>query len=902
MTLLIRLVKLAIAAAVLGGLVSSLHAEEGRRRMMIGAVGGGSGTGVNTASGWEGEGESDLWGWCECFEHQIARYGFAAQEIMAAFDVATGKDLRNFPPDRVVDHKHMKLEMRFEDLNARRFSAVQTLRFAPIGRPASTLMLNAVGLQVESVTLGGKPVEHFAASDHLSIRFPEPLPPDQDREIVIRYTCDSPTDGMTFTPFSPDAPDYHAEVHTQGQPESNRHWFPCHDSPNERLTTELIVDVPAEFAVSSNGRLVSNSTKGGRRVWHYLQDKPHPNYLVSLVIGKFDVVKLDHPRVPMQVWVPPGKGELVEKTYGRTGAMIDLFEERFGVAYPWARYDQLVVKNFGAGGMENTSVTSMYPTAIYNDADLLDGDLDSLIAHELGHQWFGDLMTCKSWQHIWLNEGWATYCSALWFEKRDGEDGYYDSMRRNFNVAQRDRTTNDLPMVSPVYDNPGQTFRRPANPYPKGASILHMLRRMLGEDVFWQGVRQYTRDQSFTEVETSDFRYAMEQVSGLSLEWFFDQWCFRPGAPELSATVNYDGASRELIVEIVQNQQIDARTPAFRFVLPVIVRTAGGESIHEIDVRGKSATLRTTLDGPPTMVAIDPYLHVLKTITVEKPMAWWLEEAQRGPTVASRYAAIEALGRLDSPDHIAFLSNLVNDSSIRHSLRIAAVDTLNGYASSDAKAKLHQHLESGVDDARVRASLIRAVRGDDRAAVLELLATIADSDPSADCRSAAIEGLGRHKATEHADLIVRLADFRSRDEDVRQASLRTLVELDDARGLDLAMKYAAYGNPDRSRSTAVNVASRLAKHDRERTITFLLDLLEDPEPRTIRAAMNALVEVGDRRGLAPLQAMGKSHRNASLRSAADDAAKRLQAKLDGTAPPETASDAAPESRRGRRSE
>ncbi len=201
---------------------------------------------------------------------------------------------------------------------------------------------------------------------------------------------------MFFTPSSSEAPHYTAEVHTQGQTTGNRHWFIGHDAPNERMTTELIVDVPAGFSVSSNGRLVGSLQDGDRAIWHYLQDTPHVSYLVSLVIGKFDIVRIPHSRVSMQVWVPEGLGDQVMQTYGRTGEMIDLMERRFGTPYPWDRYDQLVVKNFGSGGMENTSATTMYPTAILDERALLDSDLDGLIAHELAHQWTGDMITCKS--------------------------------------------------------------------------------------------------------------------------------------------------------------------------------------------------------------------------------------------------------------------------------------------------------------------------------------------------------------------------------------------------------------------------------------------------------------------------------------------------------------------------
>ncbi|MHC4218331.1 MAG: M1 family metallopeptidase [Planctomycetota bacterium] len=280
-----------------------------------------------------------------CLAGKLERAAWSSK----ARDEATGRDLRNFPPDRIVDYLHMTLQMRFEDLNEKRFTATETLRFAPIGRPAEAISLDAVGFEIGSVTLDGETLEHFYDDKRLTLRFDPPLDPDRPREVVIEYACADPGEGMVFTPWSSEVAHYAAEVHTTGQTATNRNWFACHDYPNERLTTELIVDVPTGFAVSGNGRLVSSNDDGRRAVWHYLQDKPHTNYLVVLVIGKFDAVEIPHPRVPMEVWVPPGLGDRVMQTYGRTGEMIDVLERRFGHPYPWDRYDQVVVKNFGPG-------------------------------------------------------------------------------------------------------------------------------------------------------------------------------------------------------------------------------------------------------------------------------------------------------------------------------------------------------------------------------------------------------------------------------------------------------------------------------------------------------------------------------------------------------------------------
>lgn len=817
-----------------------------------------------------------------CLAHRLEQQRATTQPASMAWDEKTGRDLRNFPPDRVVDILHMKLQMRFEDLNDQKFTATQTLAVSPIGSPVAALTLDAVNLKINSVKIDGKPVEFSHDGQRLSMRFDPALKPGERKEIIIDYLCDHPIDGMTFTPARPEAPNYTAEVHTQGQSTGNRHWFICHDWPNERMSTELIVDVPASFQVSSNGKLVSNLTTGDRAVWHYLQEKPHVAYLVSLIIGKFEVVEVPYSHVPLKVWVPVGLGNQVQQTYGRTGEMIDLFEKRLGIAYPWDRYDQLCVKNFGAGGMENTSATTMYPTAILDKTALLDGDLDGLISHELCHQWTGDLITCKSWADIWLNEGWATYGSALWNEHRFGQDGYLDSVRGNAGVARRDKTTGEIAMCSPIWTDPDETFRRPGNPYPKGASILHMLRMMLGDEVFFKGVALYMNRHALGVAETSDFRYAMEEVSGKGLEWFFDQWCYRPGCPELKVEVKYDGEKRDLMVEVEQTQKIDASTPAFRFTLPVVARTASGDHEFDIDVTERTTTFRTTLDGPPSIVAVDPNLCVLKTITCEKPLAMWMEQARSGggggPTIPARHEAIEAIGKTDSPETIALLVQIIQNEKERYSIRNTAVDALAGLGSSEAKDALLAIVKTGVTEARVRSNLVEKLRKYDKEKVVDLLVQFADTDESYATRVAAIEGLAALKAGDRADLIVTLVEFKSQHDQVRNAALEALADLDDPRGLELAMKYAAYGYMDRARPTAIRTIGKLSKHDKDKAVTYLLVLLNDPEGRTRNAAGSALADIGDERAIEPIKAMAETNRDPEVKRRADEWLKKLQAK------------------------
>jgi len=820
--------------------------------------------------------ESDYTGEFRCLHGKLEHADRSERLAGLAWDKETGEDLRHYPPDPRVDYLHMKLDMHFADLNEQRFRATETLRFSPIAQPLETLKLNAVDLIIHDVRRSGESVEYFYDDDHLTIHFDPALPVGEKQELVIEYECVEPWDGMTFTPSSPDAPAYTAEVHTQGQTEFNRHWFVAHDFPNEQLTTELIVNVPKGYQVSGNGRLVSHEIKGDREIWHWLQDKPHVNYLVSLVIGKFDIVELPHDRVKLEVWVPEGEAHKVEQTYGQTARMIDVFEKRFGVKYPWDRYAQLVVKNFGAGGMENTTATNMYPTAIFDETALREGDLDGLIAHELAHQWAGDYITCRSWEHIWLNEGWATYGSALWFEQRDGQQGYLDSMRRSFRVARRDNTDNLLPMVSPIYEYAFQTFRRRANPYPKGSSILHMLRMMLGEQVFWKGVHQYFNQFGLDVAETEDFRYVMEEVSGRNLQWFFDQWCYRPGTPDLHVDVQYDGDSRQLNLKLEQKQHIDARTPAFRFTLPVFVQTRNGAQTHEIDMRTQSTEFTISLDAPPEVVAVDPYLHVLKTMTVNKPMNLWRHQAEHGPTIAARHEAISALGDEDTPQHVVMLERIVRDESIRHTLRQSAVGSLNNYGSDKAKTVLMQLAQDRMDDPRVRRSVVRSISDIDDDSVVDLLAEFVKNDPSYDVKSAAIGGLADHDAEQYADLIVEMVHFDSQHQNVRVAALRALAELDDPRGLDLAIEYSAYGHTDRARARTVRIIGDLADHNREHAVDVLLDLLHDPENRTVRAAGGVLAEIGARRAIDPISAIADTHPDPGMRERAKNWIEEIQ--------------------------
>ena len=804
------------------------------------------------------------------------------------FDAASGRDTRRFAPDRVVDFTHMRLDLDIPDMNRPHLSAVQTLTLTPISARVPELTLDAHLLDIKSVRCEGHTTKFETDGSTLTVTFDPPLAAGTETTLLTSYNVDDPPQGLLWTLESPAWPGRPAQIHTQGEAQSNSYWFPCHDFPNERLTTELIVTVPDGYVVSANGRLVNDTKPGsskGRVAFHWLQDKPHVNYLVSMVVGKFDIVDAGgSKKLPLPVYVPPGRGRDVPRTYGHTPQMIELFNRLTGRDYPWDRYAQVVVWNFGAGGMENTSATTMYDTAVLSPAGLVDGDLDGLISHELAHQWFGDLITCKSWDHIWLNEGFATYFTHLWMEQRAGHfgtsnDEYLAGILGNFDtVCQHDKCEAPYiaPLVSKAYSDPGESFGRAGNPYPKGASILHMLRMRLGDEAFFRAIATYVNRYQLKTAETGDFRRVMEEASGDSLEQFFQQWCFRPGTPDLAVETSWSDSDHALTVTCDQKQHIDGANPAFSFNLPIWIaagqagsRSAGAATLGRgrfltLPVIGKSASMKFRLDHEPPMVVIDPQLAVLAHTVINQPEAAWIAQLEGGPTFAARAAAARALETGDSPAARDALVRTARDDSLHARLRAIAIETLA--KRHDAPTLLA--LAQGVTlppDTRVTLAESLASAGKEKASprdrLGEALARLASADASPRTRAAALRGLGAMKATGKLKVLIDAADVDSQHDRVRQGALEALGDMDAREGLPVVLRYAAPGAYNRTRPIAIAAIAKLAHHDPEAAYAALSGLLADRERRAWDSAGEALVKLGDARAAEAFTRLSESKRD-----------------------------------------
>ncbi len=832
---------------------------------------------------------------CSCLRGRVERHWHAGSSNAAAetVDALTGRDLRNYPPDRHVDHEHMRLEIAIPDMNTRRFEATQRLRFTPISTPVAAITLNAMHLQINSASLEGRGEIPFSYDgEKVTYEFEPPLRAGQSATLVTNYVVENPVDGLFWITETPEWPGRPAQIHTQGETDTNSHWFPCHDFPNERLTTELLVTVPNGFTVSGNGVLVDKSTKRGSTMFHWLMDKPHVNYLVSLIVGKFAIVDVAPPgaRIKLPVYAPEKWRDRIKPTYGKTHDMIEVFERRLGVQYPWQdRYAQLCVWNFGAGGMENTGATTMYDMAVFDDIALADGDMEGLISHELGHQWFGDLITCNSWAHIWLNEGWATYMESLWFEDSRGfQEGYlwdlYGALR---GLPERDQVKSEAGihragMVSVVYDNPGDVFRKRSNPYPKGCAILHMLRSKLGEETFFKGVKIYLERFQYQTAETDDFRKVLEEVSGKSLEQFFAQWAYAPGTPKVKFKARWNGEDNALEITAQQKQYVGDGAPAFVFDLPIWVyaNESSEPTVTTMRIDGKWHERSISLDAEPAMVIVDPNLTVAMALDLDLPEDWLITQLHNRNLYVARMEGAKFLRDKKSSSSTEALRTVVLDDSEHYSIRREAAESLGEMNKLETLAEL---LAGGIDNPRVRTTVISElgdrdhVLSDDQ---IDLLRTHASSsERSYRCRSSALSALGNFGTIDDLPLYESAIHFESSRDTVRTGAVFGLRSLDLKECLPLAIELTQFGTYNRTRSMAINVVGDLAHHDREVAFKAIAPLLNDTEERAVRSAIGALADIEHEDGVSLLRDFASRTKRENFADAAKLATSRLGANL-----------------------
>src|SRR5947209_5412229 len=433
---------------------------------------------------------------------------------------------------------------------------------------------------ISRFTLAGTSLRFNYSNNYLSIQLPRPLASGQKISFTVDYKGADRTKGAYFRPGK------HI-VWTQGETEDTHYWVPTYDFPNDKTTWEFYIWTRKDERALSNGRLAGSRAVGDSIEWHWVQDKPASTYLMTCVIGDY-VVLQDTPwrDVPIGYWTYPDSVEAARRGFAKTPQAVDVFSRKTGVPYPWAKYDQIVIPEFQYGGMENVTATSQ------NDAEILhptwsepQANSVDLMSHELGHQWFGDLLTTRSWAHIWLNEGFATFMEEIFHEENFGPDeGAYDRLLAHEQAIEGDRRARRPIVWGKWVNDPIEVFFT-GHIYQKGATVLQMLRHQLGDSVFWRGINRYATSHAYDNVVSDDLRRAFEEATGTDLKAFFGQWVYGAGFPVFQVSSNYDRAARRLIIDAREIQARDSLTGFFDVDVDVEARTDSGVVRFVVPVR-----------------------------------------------------------------------------------------------------------------------------------------------------------------------------------------------------------------------------------------------------------------------------------------------------------------------------
>jgi aminopeptidase N len=516
--------------------------------------------------------------------------------------------------------------------------------------------------------------------------------------LVIRYTAEGSEPGRGFHFVSGSAA-FPTHAWTLTEPNYSRNWFPCLDHPQVKFPREVSFVVPQEYMVLSNGELditdqeiqTEDGVKKRKVVWEELN--PNPAYLTSVVIGKFVETSggQNYNGIPLRYYVPQGREADAQRTFKNTANMMKIFEEYFNMKYPYNKYSQIVVKGLVDGqadGMEHTTCTTLDIDEVLAESTTPEDRIkDDVIAHELAHQWFGDLVTCRDWQDIWLNEGFAAFCEALYFEKSKGNEEYQryiTQMTKDYIALTKDPRpkTPIRAIVTNKYEHPDDLFDH--NTYKKGGIVLHMLRKYLGEEDFRKSLYVYLERFKHKTAETDDLRQILEEVSGINLQQFFEQWIYREGHPKLNVQISDDQGKVKLI--LTQQQEGDA------FIFPLEIqfvllsnthnKNGQNETIEQVHISEK--TFSKSFDIPTDKldhVAIDPEYKILKEyVSVDIPHNFVVNQLQNGKTIFKRLEAAHFLKEI-SPSSKLVLENMKMTLS-KDSQWPVSVEAMNALNSS----------------------------------------------------------------------------------------------------------------------------------------------------------------------------------------------------------------------------
>ncbi|MBI3847144.1 MAG: HEAT repeat domain-containing protein [Planctomycetes bacterium] len=792
------------------------------------------------------------------------------------------------------------IDVRFSidfDLDKQHIRGEVTNTISPILDGMHEAVFDSEDLKITKASIDGHDARFLTDPKHVIVPLDRAAKAGEKIAVTITYEG-NPTNGLHWVGPEPGYPDKPKQCWSQGEDMDNHFWIPTWDYPNDRATTECFLTCADDLVAVSNGVLVDSKPgpRAGTKTWHYKMDQPYVTYLIDVAIGPFERFADDFHGKPVEYFVNKGVGEATaRRSFGDTPDMLAFFSEKIGVEYPWPKYAQVAVTEFVVGGMENVSATLQTDSTLHDERSHLDTSSEGLVSHELAHQWWGDYLTCRDWSHLWLNEGFATYFQVLYAEHKRGTDELRLQMRRNQanttgggggrgrgrggdageRVEQQPK-----PLVSTGWTRTGddQSF----NVYNKGASVLHMLRFVLGDDAFWKAMGHYCRKNALQLVDSRAFQVAINEATGQPLEWFFEEWVTGSGTPAYEVTASWDGATMTETLVVKQTQKVGGAVPLFRMPVDVKFVIDGKKTVRRIWVTKAEESFSFPLEGRPQLVRFDDGGWICKTLKFEKTTEDLLFQLTADDDLIGRLEAMDALADQTSDDRVVDALAHCLASKDHKDLRDDAARAL-GKRKDSAVAR--QALVAALADpeSTVRGGAAAALGAWEKDAdVYAALKHLLETDPSYRVRTSSLRAMRRIKGADAWDDLVAARAIPSFRDQISDAAIESLADIDGARALPVLLEEAAYGKPYPTRFTAMSALARQAKsasdEDKKKIFEVLEKGLDDRYFRARSAAIRAVADAGDVAAKPKLQKLVDEARDERFKGAAKAALDRLEPK------------------------
>ena len=663
---------------------------------------------------------------------------------------------------KINDLVHTKLDVKF-DYDKQWLYGKALIKLHPHFYQTDSLSLDAKGMDIKEIALvkgnSKSPLQYKYDGLILNITLDKLYKAGEYYTVYIDYIS-KPNDlkvkgsaaitnakGLYFINPKGEDKNKPTQIWTQGETEANSVWFPTIDKPDQKTTEEIYMTVPAKYVTLSNGLLISQKKNAdGTRTDYWKMDLPHSPYLFFMGVGNYAIIKDSYKGKEVSYYVEKEYADVTRKIFGETPAMIAFYEKITGIPYQWQKYSQMTARDFVSGAMENTTATLHSDALQQNARQLTDGNkYEDYISHELFHQWFGDLVTTESWSNITVNESMADYSETLWQEYRHGKDAGEQHIEENRQTYLSNPENSRKDLVRFYYNDKEDLFDNVS--YEKGGAILHMLRNYVGDSAFFKSLNKYLNDNKFKNAEAHQLRLAFEDITGQDLNWFWNQWYYGSGHPQLKINYSYANGKASIITDQTQNTG-----KIFRLPVAIDVYNGSNKKRFNVWIENKTDTFTFNTSAKPTLINVDADKVLLVEKTDKKTNENWIEQWKYAGNYLDKKEALTAF----SQNKMKQLSEGLDDK----------FDGIRLYTLELFEEKKELITDNDINKFEI----------------------LANNDPSKKVRAKAIEILASLRDKKFIMLFTKAVDDSSYS--VAGAALEGLITLDPANAYMLAKKYS----------------------------------------------------------------------------------------------------------------